>query len=232
MIGRQRSVIDGGLGMGELRHAESFRDLVVYQKAREVAGRIFGITRNFPKEETVTRIGGKASKFLQVQIISSTNRNLNQACREGRFRLDLLYRLNSVHIHLPPLRDRPGDIPVLAEHFIREARLHHDIDVKGVSSEALDLLRRTDYPGNIREFEHLIERAAVAAGSGWVLPRHIDGTTTAEPSVSGNLCSLKECANAHVAHVLSHCEGDRTAASKILGISVRQLQRRLAQMNR
>ncbi|GBC63648.1 sigma-54-dependent Fis family transcriptional re gulator [Desulfonema ishimotonii] len=181
------------------------------------------------EEKTLVRIGETRPRRVDFRVISSTNRDLDQACREGRFRLDLLYRLNAAHVHLPPLRERAGDIPLLADHFLKKACQRHGSSV-AFSSAAMDLLRQRAYPGNIRELAQVAERCVLLADGDRILPCHLDQTPASAISFGRTLCTLKENDEVHVAYVLEQSGGDRKKAAEILGVSVRQVQRKLAQM--
>lgn len=182
------------------------------------------------EEKSFTPLGGSKAVSVDVRVISATNMDLDKACQERRFRLDLLYRLKSVHIHLPPLREREGDIPLLAAHFLREATVKHGKHIKDFSPEAMDVLLRGDYPGNVRELAQEVENAVIIAESPLILPHHLQVRPT-KPSLSARrLCSLRENDEMHVAYVLMQCRGDRRKTAHILGITVRQLQRKLAKM--
>jgi DNA-binding NtrC family response regulator len=182
------------------------------------------------EEKSITRIGETVPKPVDVQIISSTNKDLVNACRTGKFRLDLFYRLNSAHIHLPPLRDRLQDIPLLAEHFLKLACLRHKRDIRGFSPEALVELTQMDYPGNIRELAQMVERVVMLSDAPYILPEHLGKKRPVAETYSRTLCSLKENDEAQVAFVLYHTRGDRKKAAQILGVSVRQVQRKVAKM--
>ncbi|MFH0793722.1 MAG: sigma-54 dependent transcriptional regulator, partial [bacterium] len=109
-------------------------------------------------------IGGREEIEIDVRVVAATNRDLNQALREKTFRSDLYYRLNVVTIHLPPLRDRLEDIPLLSNHFLTQFARSEHLSTKTLSAEALECLRRYRWPGNIREVQNVIERSATLAG--------------------------------------------------------------------
>jgi transcriptional regulator with PAS, ATPase and Fis domain len=113
------------------------------------------------QERTFRRLGGERLVSVDIRVISSTSRDLNVEVQQGRFRQDLLYRLNVVSITPPPLRDRPGDIPLLVQHFLREFSRATDRDCIEMTSEALRLLEQYLWPGNVRELRNVIERAVV-----------------------------------------------------------------------
>jgi len=178
-------------------------------------------------EKLVVPLGGAKPVRVDVRVVSATNRDLDEACRQGRFRLDLLYRLRSAHVHLPPLREREGDIPLLASRFLAAACSRHGRSVRGFGPEALDLLLRMTFPGNIRELAQVVENAVLLADSPLVMPRHLGACSPSAPAFARSLCTLKENDEIHVAFVLEHVGGDRKQAARILGITVRQLQRKL-----
>jgi len=182
------------------------------------------------EEKSVLRISETTPIPIDVRIISATNQDIDKACREGRFRLDLLYRLRAAHIHLPPLREREGDILLLAAYFQKKACMRHNKAVTGFSPEAMDILLRREYPGNIRELAALVENAVLLAESELILPQHLGAEHIAVPSFARTLCSLKEDSKVQLAFVLTHTKGDRKQAADILGVSVRQVQRKIALM--
>ena len=122
------------------------------------------------QERTLRRIGGTTEISVNVRVVAASNQNLGALVREGRFRSDLYYRLKVVEIELPPLRDRPGDIPLLAQHFVRELAARHGGAVSGVSSAALLFLSRYHWPGNVRELRNVLERAMLLSESNQVMP--------------------------------------------------------------
>jgi DNA-binding NtrC family response regulator len=118
------------------------------------------------QEKEIRRVGGKENIPIDVRIVAATNRDLEEAVREGRFRTDLFYRLNIVKLNLPPLRNRISDIPVLAEHFLGKHGEKGIPPVREISKEAMRLMMRYPWPGNVRELSSVIERAVVLAEGG------------------------------------------------------------------
>jgi two-component system, NtrC family, response regulator AtoC len=182
------------------------------------------------------KVGGKQSIKVNVRIIAATNKNLRQMMAEGRFREDLLYRLEVIPVTIPPLRDRKEDIPQLVEHFVKRFNRHNTKQLSGVSSQAMAALLRNDWPGNVRELENCIERAAVMA----------DGTTISAEDISflieqgGDRVStdahqpwrrLKharhEAERDLILNVLQTVNGNRKRAAEFLGMSLRSLQYKL-----
>jgi DNA-binding NtrC family response regulator len=184
------------------------------------------------EEKSFYPLGSSKPVWVDVRVISASNRDIEQACQEGNFRLDLLYRLKSVHIHLPPLRERSGDIPVLALHFLRKFSKNYKKEITGFRPEAMALLNSRDYPGNVRELAQMIENAVLLADSNLILPSHLGMTSTSPSALSRQLCTLKENDEAHLVYVLKSIQGDRGKTAQILGITVRQLQRKIAAMKK
>jgi DNA-binding NtrC family response regulator len=183
------------------------------------------------EEKTVTRLGSTKARRISSRIISATNVDLERACQSGRFRLDLLFRLRSAHIHLPPLRERQGDIPLLALHLLKKACAKQEKSVQGFSPEALECLKQMDFPGNVRELAQVVENAVLLAESPTIQPGNI-GVRSAPTPYMPCMRSLKDARDAHVAYVLGQVNGNRNEAAKILGISTRQVQRIVAEMKR
>lgn len=184
------------------------------------------------EEKSFYPLGASKPVWVDVRVISASNSNIENDCQEGNFRLDLLYRLKSVHIHLPPLRERQGDIPLLASHFLRKACSNYNKEVFGFSPEAMDLLNGRDYPGNVRELAQIIENAVLLTDSNLILPGHLGMMSNTISSLARQLCTLKENDEAHLVYVLTNANADRGKVAQILGITVRQLQRKIAAMKK
>jgi DNA-binding NtrC family response regulator len=184
------------------------------------------------EEKSFYPLGASKPVWVDVRVISASNSNIEKACQKGNFRLDLLYRLKSVHIHLPPLRERQGDIPLLASHFLCKACHNYKKEVLGFSPEAMDLLNGRDYPGNVRELAQIIENAVLITDSNFILPGDLGMMSTAPSPLARQLCTLKENDEAHLVYVLTNANGDRGKVAQILGITVRQLQRKIAAMKK
>jgi DNA-binding NtrC family response regulator len=183
------------------------------------------------EDKTFTPLGGSRAVHVDVRLISATNADIDQACQEGKFRIDLLYRLKSVCIHLPPLREKKDDIPGLALHFLQKSSDRHGKKIRSFSREAMDVLISRDYPGNIRELSQVVENAVILAEPPVILPVHLGEIRESSPlSADSALCTLKENYDRHLSFVLNHTKGDRRETARILGITVRQLQRKLAAM--
>lgn len=125
------------------------------------------------EERKITRIGGKKAIPVDVRIVAATNRNLDDEVKSGRFRLDLLYRLNVFTLILPPLRERKEDIPLLTNFFIRKYNQTLSLDVQSVSPETVELLSSYDWPGNVRDLENAIQSSMILCTGGVIRPEHL-----------------------------------------------------------
>jgi two-component system nitrogen regulation response regulator GlnG len=207
------------------------------------------------QERTIERVGGQESIRIDVRVLAATNRDLEALMREGRFREDLYYRLNVVSLHLPPLRERRRDIPLLVEHFL--AKYADDLGDRGVAPEALDRLVGHDWPGNVRELENVVQRAMIMATSGVILPEHLPiGPVSAAASVAVDVTleeiierkllecvrGLREYASANLYDlmialvekpllraVLRETRGNQVRAAQILGINRNTLRKKLTE---
>lgn len=175
------------------------------------------------------RVGGSQTIACDVRIVAATNRDLKKGISEGRFRDDLYYRLNVFPIELPPLRHRREDIAALALHFASNAAAELGVRRHGVSSEAMDLLSRYDWPGNIRELANVIERAVLLCDGPDVLPAHLPPEITigATPSLSQEERSLRGQEKAMIVAALKNSRWNQTKAAAALGISRDNLRYRV-----
>ncbi|MCS7280171.1 MAG: sigma-54 dependent transcriptional regulator [Desulfobacterota bacterium] len=164
-----------------------------------------------------TRLGGDKVIEADFRVISATNRDLEQAVREGSFREDLYYRLNVFTIFLPPLRERKSDIPLLTYHFIKKFSLSMNKDVKEISKEAMNLLMDYDWPGNVRELRNVIERAMVnVKGSRIEVDDLYFSISSPYPKPEGE--TLEDVEKAHIKKILNKTGWNITKAAEILNI--------------
>jgi two-component system response regulator PilR (NtrC family) len=192
------------------------------------------------QERKVRAVGGTAEVPVDVRVLAATNRDVEADVREGRFRQDLYYRLNVIRIELPPLRDRPGDVPRLAERFVRRFAAETGKDVRGLSADALRALDAYSFPGNVRELENMMERAvALASGPAMGLgdlPPAVAGLPASPAPLLAELpeegCMLDDVLNEVerrlILQALSRTGGVRKAAAKMLGVTFRSFRYRLA----
>ncbi|MXV51953.1 response regulator [Pedobacter sp. HMF7647] len=162
------------------------------------------------QEKEIERIGGRTTIKTDVRIIAATNRNLDKEVAEGRFRLDLFYRINVFPILMPPLRERKEDIADLAEHFLSIYARKTGKTVRGISPEVLENMKRYNWPGNIRELENLIERNVLLTRddmiTNMVLPTQLEQSTSSAPPES-SVITMSEGERAHILAALKKCNG-------------------------
>jgi two-component system, NtrC family, response regulator AtoC len=185
------------------------------------------------EERRFERVGGNETIDVDVRIITATNRDLKKMVAEGTFREDLYYRLHVVPIHLPPLRQRRGDIAVLVDHFIRELSREDRRPIDGITPDALEVLKNYDWPGNVRELRNMVEHMVVMARGERITLRDVpselkSGGQSPQPSSpAADDLSLEQAEKRRIEEALRLCSGNRTIAAKRLGISRRTLHRKL-----
>jgi len=200
------------------------------------------------EERVVTRLGSTRSRPINVRFVSATNRDLEADSQSGHLRPDLYFRLNGVALHIPPLRERLGEIEGLAASFLAVAC--RDLERTApllISSSALDVLRRYSWPGNIREFRNVIERAAVMCSESTILPEHLPASLlaatridtqqtpsavySAQPGNSANLHAEKKSFERNrILEMLERCDGNQSEAARQLGMPRRTLVSRLGEL--
>ena len=177
------------------------------------------------EEKVIERVGDNRPIPIDVRIITATNRNLEKLVQEGRFREHLYFRINVIPIHLPPLRERREDIPMLAEVFFRRIRLKNGKQIKGISKEAMDLLMNYPWPGNVRELKNAFEYAFVACQGPYIEPYHfapnIVGSTSVRrtPGREEVVIDRDEHKRAELIAALRRTGGNQSKAARLLGVS-------------
>ena len=188
------------------------------------------------QERTFRRLGGRQEQTVDVRVIAATNRDPGEAVRDGKLREDLYYRLNVFTIDLPPLRDRRADIPLLVQTFLNEFNTRNNKAVRAVDQEAMYLLERYPWPGNIRELRNVIERATILAEGDFIEARHLPPpvvsrseqtlpTVTLSPGTT-----VDEAERRLILLTLEHTRNNKTRAAEILGISLKTLHNKLNRM--
>jgi len=179
------------------------------------------------QEGEVQRIGSTAARKVDVRILAASCEDLEQAIRNRSFREDLYYRLNVVRIVMPPLRDRRGDIPLLAQHFLNKVSADMDVSPTGFSDAAMDLLINYDWPGNVRELSHSVERALLMASGDLIQPADLGLQASREGGASLDDMSLDEVERYLIKRTLARCDGSALEAARALGLSRSAFYRRL-----
>ena len=198
------------------------------------------------QEREIDRLGGTKPVKIDVRIIATTNRDLSEEIKKGNFREDLYFRLNVVALQIPGLHDRPGDIEVLAEHFVRKFAEANAMEPLPISADARRMLLDHPWPGNVRELENIIHRAVILTTGNQIDAEAISldsSAAAASPDAAkgGNSVihgqtgmvgrTVSEVERDLIIDTLHHCLGNRTHAATILGISIRTLRNKLKQYN-
>jgi len=184
------------------------------------------------QEKEIEKVGDHRPLSIDVRILAATNQDLSTLMEEGRFREDLYYRIGVIPIHLPPLRERREDVPLLIEAFINRIHLKADKPISGMSREALDLLFSYDWPGNVRELINVIEYSFVLCHEGEIMPNHLPARVTGkQPSMAPRRRAVKkqndEAERKRILEALAATGGNQSKAAEILGISRVTLWKRL-----
>lgn len=180
------------------------------------------------QEKEIERLGSNRKIKVDFRLISSTNRDLRKEVGEGAFREDLFYRINVVHIDVPPLRERRGDIPLLAAEFLNEFCIREN-KVIGIADEVMRLFQEYPWPGNIRQLKNVIERAVVLVKGDTITPRELpeEFRPRRHRELSAPLRTLKQLEVHAVRETLSRCNGNKSKAARMLGISRKAFYKRL-----
>ncbi|MDE2680530.1 MAG: sigma-54 dependent transcriptional regulator [Verrucomicrobiota bacterium] len=203
------------------------------------------------QEREFERVGGNRTIKVDVRVVAATNRKLEQSVEKNEFRQDLYFRLNVVPVHVPALRERDGDVPLLAEAFCQRFIRNHGVPVKGLTPESLTALQGHDWPGNIRELQNVLERAVILCGEdGYIHPEQLGLTappqagegdaptgaieenpaavvSTAAAAAIGAPSTLADLEKQHILSTLKQCEGNRTRTAETLDINIRTLRNKL-----
>lgn len=248
LFGHEKGAFTGAIARRIGKFEEANGGTLLLDEISEMDVRLQAKLLRALQERMIDRVGGTQAVKVDLRIIATSNRNLGDAVREGSFREDLFYRLNVVHLRLPALRERPGDILALADHFARKYAELNGMPLRPVAADARKLLLSNAWRGNVRELENTIHRAVLLAKGTEI---GADAVMTPEGETLGPAAGRDMAARAvqtaeavtrslvghTVADVerelildtLDHCLGNRTHAAKILGISIRTLRNKLSE---
>lgn len=244
LFGHEKGAFTGAVARRIGRFEEANGGTLLLDEISEMDVRLQSKLLRALQERVIDRVGGSAPVKVDIRVLATSNRNLLDEVKKGTFREDLFYRLNVVHLRLPPLRERPADILELASHFAKKYAEVNGLPVRLLSREAQGLVRENPWRGNVRELENTLHRAVLLASGPEIGP---DAILTPEgDSISAALGPVERAAQVAeaatrglvgrtVAQVecdlildtLDHCLGNRTHAAKILGISIRTLRNKL-----
>jgi DNA-binding NtrC family response regulator len=239
-FGHEKGAFTGALNKREGRFELAHGGTILLDEISEISPQLQAKLLRVLQEREFERVGGSRSIKVDVRVIATTNRNLQESVDKKEFREDLYFRLNVVPIVLPPLRDRKGDVPLLAEQFRQRFARKHGMEVVGISANCMAALKRHSWPGNVRELQNVIERAVILCSEGGVLePAHLGLTERPHPAAGmpastgdgGEFLTMGEMEKRHVLAALERSKGNRTQAAKMLDISIRTLRNKLHEYN-
>ena len=245
LFGHEKGAFTGALARRIGKFEEANGGTLLLDEISEMDVRLQAKLLRAIQERVIDRVGGNRPVPVDIRILATSNRNLGEAVREGKFREDLLFRLNVVNLKIPPLRARPADIGELATYFIKKYSAANGLAVRPLSAEARRALNTNRWPGNVRELENTLHRAVLLSSGAEI---GIDGILTpdgarldsartgvsahaaiAAEQVTRNLVgrTVAEVERDLILETLKHCLGNRTHAANILGISIRTLRNKL-----
>jgi two-component system response regulator AtoC len=249
LFGHERGSFTGATERRIGRFESADRGTVFLDEIGEISSSTQVKLLRFLETKSIERVGGSKPIELDVRLVAATNRNLEQMVREGKFREDLFFRLNVVRLHMPPLRERPEDIPLLLAHFIRIFSAENGVPPLTVEPGALRTLQAYPWPGNIRELRNFCENAVVLRRGGSLTeydlePKFRNATSPTAPAPNGpgstvaassmpaaapNSLSVEENEKHLLREALLKARGNRTKAAQLMGVSRRTLHRKIAQ---
>jgi len=243
LFGHEKGAFTGAVALYRGKFEQAHRGTIFLDEVGELSPAVQTRLLRVLQEGTIQRLGGSGTIPVDVRVISATHRNLEELVADGRFRQDLYYRLMVFPIDIPPLKDRPEDIPVLVGHFVRKHQKRLGGDAVTFDRDALDVLCRYDWPGNVRELENVVLRTLVSRRGGEVgvsaLPpplvlraMGLDPSRAAPDGGAGagdEILTLKEMERRAISHALVTFQGNVSLAAQRLGLGRATLYRKLAQ---
>jgi DNA-binding NtrC family response regulator len=247
-FGHEKGAFTGAMTKREGRFELAHGGTILLDEISEISPAVQAKLLRVLQERELERVGGSRTIKVDVRVIATTNRDLEQSVEKKEFRQDLFFRLNVVPVFVPPLREHREDIAMLATEFMRRLGRKHGVHTKGFTDAALRVLHEHSWPGNVRELQNVVERAVIMCGdNGMLEPEHLGLTTTAAsaaaaasanqgaaPGVagcSGEFPTLGELEKQHIFAALDMCKGNRTHAAKMLDVSIRTLRNKLHEYN-
>ncbi len=231
LFGHEKGAFTGAvekkLGKFEIAHGGT----ILLDEVGEMEPRLQAKLLRVLQEHEIDRIGGKRPIPVDIRVVATTNKNLRALVKEGTFREDLYYRLNVIYIAIPTLRERPGDVPVLVDHFLKRSCAANGRSLLTVSEEAMAVLSSLEWRGNVRELENLIERAVLLADGEEIGLKELFGDEMSFgnnhiPRIETGI-TMKEMERELIMRTLDKMDNNRTHTAKTLGISLRTLRNKL-----
>ena len=246
-FGHEKGAFTGALTKREGRFELAHGGTILLDEISEISPAVQAKLLRVLQERELERVGGSRTIKVDVRVIPTTNRDLEESVAKKEFRQDLFFRLNVVPVSVPTLRERREDISLLATEFMRRLSRKHGVHIKGFTDAALRVLNEHAWPGNVRELQNVVERAVIMCGdNGMLEPEHLGlavspsssaaapadrGATPGALSSSGEFPTLGELEKQHIFAALDRCKGTRTHAAKLLDVSIRTLRNKLHEYN-
>jgi DNA-binding NtrC family response regulator len=232
LFGHERGAFTGAIGRREGRFKQADGGTLFLDEVSEIPMALQVKLLRFLQTREFERVGGNESLKVDVRILAATNRDLKERIAEGKFREDLYYRLNVVTVDIPPLRARPTDIPGLATFFLRKYAQENGKQLEGFEERALEALVRYPFPGNVRELENIVERAAVLGDGARIELRHLPAAIAPEESAPSRVppipgATIYDLEKWAILTTLEAMGGSTSRAATVLGISARKIQYKL-----
>ncbi|RJQ63625.1 MAG: sigma-54-dependent Fis family transcriptional regulator [Desulfobacteraceae bacterium] len=234
LFGHEKGAFTGAVQRRIGRFEQADKGTLFLDEIGELAPSVQVKLLRFLQEGEYQRVGGDRPLAADVRVISATNRDLEAGLKDGSFREDLFFRLNVIPMTVPPLRERREDIPPLVDHFVKRFAEENRKRIEGVSREAMNLLSKYDYPGNVRELENIIERAVVISREALISVRDLPfkaemvSSAGAEKKAQGTLRKAAEALERQmIREAMEEKDGNQSRAADVLGISERMLRYKL-----
>ncbi len=238
LFGHEKGAFTGADRRREGRFKQADGGTIFLDEIGETSARMQAKLLRVLQEKEIQRVGSETVMQVDVRVVAATNRDLEEDVAAGRFREDLFYRLNVMHLPIPPLRERKEDIPLLAQHFLAQYARRNRKTVKGFAPLAMDMLLKYDWPGNVRELENAIERAVILLSGEHVTDKHLPlrvvrrhpGHAPAEvaaPPATDGTRTLEDLEKAAIVATLAATDGNKSETARRLGISRKTLHNKL-----
>jgi DNA-binding NtrC family response regulator len=247
-FGHEKGAFTGALNKREGRFELAHGGTILLDEISEISPQVQAKLLRVLQERELERVGGSRTIKVDVRVLATTNRDLDQSVEKKEFRQDLYFRLNVVPVFVPPLRERREDIVFLAEQFVQRFGRKHGVKISGITPECRAALETHSWPGNVRELQNVIERAVILCADGErietehlgihgiVSPSPATSTASTQPpptataaTIDGDPLTLEDLEKQHILATLDKCGGNRTHAARKLGISIRTLRNKLSE---